>query len=103
MILRDNWFDDVPVIGRMTRQRAAQVLRSIDEADLADLIDAQSEATAPSHFANRTDWWPFHDRLWQHTAHSFGYIPPTLSDNKQVAIQHATAIKPDPTLHGSQV
>jgi hypothetical protein len=101
--LQDNWFDDLPVIGRMTRQRAVEVLRSIDEADLADLVDSQSEPAAPSHFANRTEWWPFHDRLWQHTAHSFGYIPLTPSNKKQVAIQHASAIKPDPTLQGSQV
>jgi hypothetical protein len=96
------WFDDIPVIGNMPKSRAIDVLRSIDEGDLAALIESQAEPSQRGHFGDHGNWWGFPERLWQHTAHSFGYIPlaPAGTDAE---IIHAGAIAPDLSLRNEPV
>jgi hypothetical protein len=65
-------FEDLPVIGTLSRADAAIKLREIGEDKAAEAV----EHAAPAPVTMRgADWRPFRDRAWQHTAHSIGFLP----------------------------
>ncbi len=65
-------FEDLPVIGALSRVDVAIKLREIGDDKAAEAI----EHAAPARVTMRgADWWPFRDRAWQHTAHSIGFLP----------------------------
>lgn len=66
-----SWFDDVPVIGKMTSPQAAQKLRELGDTTTAEALEA--EPGTRSLTLGMPDWWPFQDKPWRHTAHAFGY------------------------------
>ncbi len=66
-------FDDLPVIGALSRTDAAAKLREVGEDVPADAA-AEAARKEPGRFG-LADWWPFRDRNFQHTAHSVGFLP----------------------------
>ncbi|MBY0460147.1 MAG: hypothetical protein K2V38_22755, partial [Gemmataceae bacterium] len=100
----EQWFEDVPVIGRMSPEQAARKLREMGElvteaaTQLHGLPGDGEEG--PSSIGNRGSWG--RPKLWQHTGHAFGYIAPGASD-QPVSIHHAGAIKADASLKGARL
>ncbi len=65
-------FDDLPVIGALSRSDAAAKLREVEEDAAADAV---GEAAAGTARFGLSDLWPFRERHFQHTAHSIGFLP----------------------------
>jgi hypothetical protein len=65
-------FANLPVIGDLPRAAAASKLREIGEDEAAEKLE---RAAPPPAKMSATDWWPFGDKAWQHTAHSIGFLP----------------------------
>jgi hypothetical protein len=62
---------DLPVIGAMPRAAAAAKLREIGELEAAEALES---AVPPPTQMRASDWWPFTDKAWQHTAHAIGFL-----------------------------
>jgi hypothetical protein len=96
------WFDGIPVIGKMRAAQAAAKLREVGEDEAAEVLQAVSGAAPPQVFG-MSDWFRGKDRGWQHVAHTFGFIAPFEPGRKDVPIEYAGNIKPNPKLNGSRV
>src|ERR1700745_1518438 len=95
------WFDDVPVLGKLPPDQAALKLREIGEYDAAAALEAGRETAKRSFGGPR--WWPFQDRPWQHTAHTFGYLAPAAPSEAVLAIRHASNIAADSALKNGRI
>jgi hypothetical protein len=93
------WFDDLPVVGRMSPEQAAAKLRELGEDVAADSL--QGASAGPSAAFGTLDWLPFRERLWAHTAHAFGHLAPAAPGNDLLPIRHAGNIPADPSLRGA--
>ncbi|MDX6497480.1 MAG: hypothetical protein QOG23_740 [Blastocatellia bacterium] len=101
-----NWTDDLPVIGKLAPLAAASKLRELGEDELADQLEVgrlPATTEMATYGKSLHEFWPFKTRAWQHTSHVFGYLSPTLSQEKTVAIRHAGTIDSDPTLKNSRI
>jgi hypothetical protein len=103
---RDQWFDDLPVIGRLPPEEAAARLRAVGETAAADAIDevVRAPGRTAAFRGGPSDWWPFRDRAWQHTGHSIGYLPPggpEAGDLRELRL--AANIEPDVTLRNGRI
>jgi hypothetical protein len=98
------WFENLPVIGQMQEEQAAQKLREIGEEEAATLLE-QVEETAPRRFGSgeRKHPWPFQDKPWQYTAHTFGYLAPNSPGEAVQAIRHIEEIAADSALRGERI
>lgn len=95
-----DWFDDLPVIGAMAPEQAAQKLCEIGEEELAaELTPPEGrEAFAPS---NLERWL---SKPWKHTTHTYGFIAhDNPRANDPLLIRHAGNIDADSTLKNSQI
>lgn len=104
------WFKNTPVIGKLPPGDVSRILHEAGETDLAKTIDAQIALESTEHhekdiaFRGVSDWWPFSDQPWQHTAHSFGYVSlSAVADQEHADIVSATQIEPDTSLVDSQI
>ena len=98
------WFEDVPVLGKLPPERAAEKLREVEEEGAAEALEGAEEfAPAVRTFGRRGAWWPFQDRAWQHTAHAFGYLAPAGPGGEVLPIKHAGNIEADASLKNSRV
>lgn len=88
-------FDDVPTIGAMGPAQAARKLREIGEDEVAVALEGAN--------ARRQESWPFQDKPWQHTEHTFGYLAPADPGTGLLPFQHAGSIKPDDTLKNGRI
>jgi hypothetical protein len=95
------WFDDVPVLGKLPAGEAAAKLREVNEPDVAKAIETAQSGDRVTFGKPR--WWPFQDKPWHHTAHAFGYLPPTPPAASTVTIAHAGNISPDQSLRNSRI
>lgn len=95
----EQWFDEVPVLGRQSPQEVAAKLRELGEQEAADLL-VESEAAEAAVFGIG-DWFRGKPRAWQYTAHTFGYLPPLNPGTDPVAIQHAGNIEADRELQNT--
>src|SRR5688572_4925451 len=92
-----NWFDDLPVLGKLPADQAVVKLREMGENAAADALETAGEA-ATRTFGTTRWWWPFQDKPWQHTAHAFGYLAPAGPGNTPLPIRHAGNIESDLSL-----
>ncbi|MFZ2405016.1 MAG: hypothetical protein WAW41_07755 [Methylobacter sp.] len=95
------WFDDLPVVGKLSPEQAAAKLREVGEEEAATALEAAEETVTRTFGTEK--WWPFQDKPWQHTAHAFGYLAPASPGNAPLAIRHAGNIASDPTLKNSAI
>jgi hypothetical protein len=93
------WYEDMPVIGKLSPAQAAEKLREIGENETASTL----ERTASAVTYGKPGLWPFQDKAWQHTAHAFGYIAPSHAGNEPVPIKHAGNIPADTALKNARV
>jgi len=98
---QSDWFDDLPVLGRLPVQQAAAKLKELGEEEAAAALQTARTEGGPT-FAT-SSWWPFQDRLWQHTAHAFGYLAPAPPGTAPGAIRHAGNLAADQTLKNSRI
>lgn len=94
------WFDDLPVLGALSLDDAATKLNEIGEYEAAKALKETGRETVTY---GKPKWWPFQDRAWQHTAHSFGYLAPSSTGDEMLQIQHAGNIVADQALKNSKV
>ena len=80
-----NWFDDVPVLGKMAPVEAVAKLREIGEGSVADALEGEEKTGYESQVMSTRDESPWSrvgkvlaPRAWQHTAHAFGYLAPAV-------------------------
>jgi hypothetical protein len=92
------WFEDVPVVGKLPTSAAVSKLREIGEDETVSELETQKDQPQPALGLNL----PFLDRPWLHTAHTFGFIPAGPS-KPSVDIQHASEIQPDESLRHSRI
>jgi len=99
-----SWFENLPVIGNLPAKQAASKLREVGEEQAAELLE-QFEGTSSQTFGpdERKRRWPFQDKPWQYTAHTFGYLAPTTSGSNEQAIRHVEEIIADPALRGARI
>lgn len=102
---RSQWFDDLPVLGKMTPAEAAAKLREVGENEAAEALEAAAGkgVRGGEAFGARPSWWPFQDKPWQHTAHAFGYLAPAPPGDDPLPIKHAGNIAPDAGLKKSRI
>jgi hypothetical protein len=84
----------------MSPDRRAAKLRELGEAD-ADAATGQDALGMPSY--STLDFLPFRERLWEHTAHAFGYLAPAAPGAAVLPIRHAGNIAPDVSLKGARL
>jgi hypothetical protein len=81
------YFDELPVLGAMGPKQAAAKLRELHEEEAAALIEAVNRmALGPSATERRRFRWPFEDRAWQHTTHTFGYLGPVTAEGDRLVV-----------------
>ncbi len=98
------WFDDMPVLGNMPPEEAAVKLREMGEEETAATLEMAQETQAQTFkLGGRKSWWPFQDKPWQHTAHTFGYLAPVLPGSGPLPIRHVENIPADPGLQGARI
>lgn len=98
------WFDDMPVLGNMPPEEAAVKLREMGEEETAAALETAQETQAQTFkLGGRKSWWPFQDKPWQHTAHTFGYLAPVLPGSGPLPIRHVENIPADPGLQGARI
>jgi hypothetical protein len=99
-----SWFDTLPVIGSLPPGQAAEKLREVGEVGTATNLERAEGAEAHTFRGiGRKGRWPFQDKPWQHTAHTFGYLAPILAGSDEQPIRHIESIAADPGLRGKQI
>ena len=93
------WFEDLPVLGKMDPAQAADRLRELGDSESAAALETVRETET---FGTRR-LWPFQDRPWQHTSHAFGYLAPTSPGSDLLPLRHAGTVEPDPSLKNSRI
>ncbi len=98
------WFDNLPVLGNMPPEEAAIKLREMGEEETAATLETAQEAQAQTfELGGRKNWWPFQDKPWQHTAHTFGYLAPVLPGSDLLPIRHVESIPAELGLQGARI
>jgi hypothetical protein len=95
-------FDDLPVLARMSPAEAAAKLRELGEEEEAAILEAAQEGPRGETFGV-SDWMPFRERAWKHTAHAFGYLAPADPGNATLPIRHAGNMVGDASLKNSRI
>ena len=99
------WFDNLPVVGALPPEQAANVLRDVGEQETAEALDAaQSGSSQVFGIEDFLGWWPFQDKPWVHTGHAFGYLP-TLSTPAYapIPIRSVSSVPADLTLQNARI
>lgn len=96
-----DWFDDVPVLGKMAPAQAATKLHELGEEETAGAVREATRGTET--FGKFADWWPFKDKPWQYTAHAFGYLAPAPPGSDPLPIRHAGNVDADPSLRNARI
>lgn len=101
---KSSWFDTLPVIGSLPPLQAAEKLREVgEEAAARKLERAEGDEAHTFREVGRKRWWPFQDKPWQHTAHTFGYLAPIRTGSDEQPIHHIESIAADTNLRGKQI
>ncbi|MGH2508146.1 MAG: hypothetical protein ACRDHZ_12185, partial [Ktedonobacteraceae bacterium] len=96
------WCGDLSVIGNLPTSEAIAKLREVGENEVADQLSEMERKVVRSGEPSKSQW-PLQDKLWQHTSHAYGYIPPSSHHNKPQAIFAAEAISPDASLRDARI
>jgi len=109
---------DTPVLGAMSPEEAIDRLRAIGEEDAVQVLEAAMGSHSKSVYrglesvepdigtkslgTTKGFIWPFLNRPWQYTNHSFGYLMPHRG-NGALSIAHVGAVQPDSKLKNARV
>src|SRR5688500_1935301 len=92
-------FSGRPVRDALPPMAAGVKLREVGENAIAAILE-EAASRAPSTFRAGSDWWPFRDRVWQHTAHAFGFLR---AQGGAASIQPVGAIDADSSLKNGRI
>jgi hypothetical protein len=92
------WFDDIPIIGKLPASQATCKLREVGETNSAEIIESTGNDNSQTYA-----WTHLCDKPWLHTAHTLGYLPPSLPNSHDLCICQASNIVPDQTLKNSRI
>ncbi|MBN1978646.1 MAG: hypothetical protein JW918_14705 [Anaerolineae bacterium] len=98
-----DWFEDRPILGKLAPEQAAAKLREVGEAAAAQSLEEAATGEAVAYSIKGPGWWPFRDRAWQHTAHTFGHLAPAPPGSDVLSINHAGNIAADETLKNGRI
>jgi hypothetical protein len=96
------WFDDLSVIGNLPIDTAIMKLREVGEDEVAAQLDEMQRKTVRGSEPSKKSW-PFQDKPWQHTSHTYGYIAPISSYRSSQTISAIDAISPDESLRDARI
>ncbi len=97
-------FSDHPVIGRLATEEKAELLRELGDAATADeLIASLPAAETKSILGGGGVFMPRTPKPWEHTGHTFGFLPAAPPSGKPLPLFNAGQIEPNPTLRGAAV
>jgi hypothetical protein len=96
-----NPFEELLVLGAMPADAAAAKLRELDEEQAAFALEHQAQMEL-ERSSGVFGMWPFQDRAWQHTAHTFGFLPEKRTSDP-AAIRSIGEIEGDRSLKDSRV
>lgn len=98
-----DWFDDRPILGKLPLERAAVKLREVGEEQAAAQLEEATTQEAATLGKGPQKRWPFGDRPWQHTAHTFGHLAPAPPGGDMLPIRDAGNIAADETLKNGRI
>jgi hypothetical protein len=117
-----DWFDDMPVAGKMSKEEMAAKLREMGDEEIAAAMEAElgeekdteetevgmmsapsAESMAPRGMAPAPRARLFGPRPWQYTAHTFGYLAPAAPGDALLPIRQAGNIEADVSLKNSRI
>jgi hypothetical protein len=93
---------DVPVLGKLPPEQAAEKLRQLGAVKDAEAVAQAAGAVARSAIAPAS-WWPFADRPWQHVGHAFGLVGRTPAGGTPRPSGDAGLMQPCEALKGARV
>jgi hypothetical protein len=103
-MIDQTWFDNIPIIGALPSEEAAIMLQEIGENEVAEALNATSGPSmhtfGPGTYKH---WWTPPDKLWLHTAHAFGYLPPAQAGCDTLSLQPVDAIQAESALKHTRV
>ncbi len=113
------WFADLPVLGEFSLGEAAAALRDVgddetasildlaqESADLLDIPQAEHSPIFGNHSPDHTRssiWWPFRDRPWQFTSHTYGYLGPAQPGRDILPVHPISSAIATPELRNTRV
>src|SRR5947209_5257031 len=88
--------------------QAAEKLREVGEEEVAEQLERREGEPARAFGLGEQkglSWWPFQDRPWQYTAHTFGYLAPVAFGSGPQPVRYVEDVKVDPnnTLRGERI
>jgi hypothetical protein len=97
-----SWLSELPVLGKLPPEEAAERLREVGEEEFADALEAARSETPATY------GWPKlslrRDRAWRHTAHAIGHLVSGVGPYTTLTpIHHVGSISPDHSLKGARV
>jgi hypothetical protein len=98
-----DWFEDLPVIGRLSRAEMTAKLRELGETEVAESIEAAQHDPESALSFSVGELFGLGEKPWQYTAHAFGYLAPAPAGNELLPIQHAGNIAGDARLKNSRL
>jgi hypothetical protein len=102
LLSASSWFDDLPVLGNLPPTEAVAKLREAGEAEAAAALETASQEAGGRVFSLPRLRWPFQDKPWQHTAHTFGFLAPVAS-TRTIPIAAIGDVPADVSLRGSRI
>jgi hypothetical protein len=90
----ENPFVEYPLIGHLKDDEKIRLLEAMGDLEAAHELDAP-EAT--KSIFNRKP------KAWEHTFHSFGFVPLVIPTSTVVPVLNAGQIEPDKSLHGAAI
>lgn len=97
-------FSDFPVIGQLSTAEKARLLQELgDETTAKELIASLPAAQTKSLFGGVRLNACRQPKPWEHTSHTFGFLPASPPSDKPLPLVNAAQITPDPTLRKTSV
>src|SRR6266568_511927 len=97
------WFPDQPLDKLPLKQQVAK-LREVGEDKVADRFEMTPKRVSTIFKTfGRKRWGSFQEKLWMHTAHTFGYISPASPGSGPQPIHSIDTITADPTLRNARI
>ena len=102
MTAKDRWLDDLPVIGRLPPDQAAEKLRELGDYDGARELEIEAAESPPS-FVGLPGIRARRQRAYMHTSHITGFLPASGAGSHDLRLRQPATIDPDLSLKNGRV
>ncbi|HEU4882350.1 MAG TPA: hypothetical protein VFT45_08900 [Longimicrobium sp.] len=96
------WFDDIPVIGKLSPPEAAAKLREMGDLEAAAQVESPEPMADGTESFGMLGWGKAKHRLYRNTTHTFGFVAIS-SDTDLLPARHAGQIDPDERLKNNRI